>query len=118
LSPSPCPRLTQIPPCIENVPDSKRKYLSPVYLHSSLGRSSNIPTYSEYQSIKGQFGYSKNLQTLSLYSGMLGAFLQNVDLSSPENLWYHPSLRDACERLQENNPYLRSYHLLPPTITN
>ena len=36
LSPSPCPRLTRIPPCIENVPDGKRKYLSPIYLHSSL----------------------------------------------------------------------------------
>ena len=43
---------------------------------------------------------------------MLGAFLQNIDLSSPENLWYHPSLRNACEWLQENNPYLRSYHSL------
>lgn len=64
----------------------KRKYLSPIYLHSSLGRSSNVPAYSEYRSIKGQFGYSKNLRTLSLYSGMLGAFLQNIDLSSPENL--------------------------------
>ena len=111
-TPSPCPILAEIPTCIENVPYGKRKYLSPVYLHSSLGRSSNLSAYSEYRSLKGQFGYSKNLRTLSLYSGMLGAFLENIDQSSAENRWYHPSLREACEWLQQNNPYLKSYHSL------
>ena len=34
-----CLPLTQIPQCIHNVPYAKRKYLSPIYLHTSLGRS-------------------------------------------------------------------------------
>ena len=32
-----CLPLTQIPQCIHNVPYAKRKYLSPIYLHTSLG---------------------------------------------------------------------------------
>jgi len=71
-----------------------------VYLHSSLGQSSNLNTFSEYQALQGKFEYSKNLRSLSLYSGMLGAFLTDVDLSSVDNRWYHPSLKKACEWLQ------------------
>jgi hypothetical protein len=36
--------------------------------------------------------------------------LQHADLSSPSNRWYHPSLRYACDWLQQNNPYLSVYH--------
>ena len=43
---------------------------------------------------------------------MLGTFLQQADLSAPDNRWYHPSLRYACEWLQRNNPYLVAYHSL------
>ena len=43
---------------------------------------------------------------------MLGAFLQQTDLSEPGNRWYHPSLYYACEWLQNNNPYLVAYHSL------
>ena len=32
-----CLALTQIPQCIHNVPYAKRKYLSPISLHTSLG---------------------------------------------------------------------------------
>jgi len=60
----------------------------------------------------GQMGYSKNRRALTLYSGMLGAFLQQIELSEPNNRWYHPSLRHACEWLQHNNPYLAAYHSL------
>jgi hypothetical protein len=43
---------------------------------------------------------------------MLGAFLQQTDLSDSSNRWYHLSLRYACEWLQNNNPYLIAYHSL------
>jgi len=36
--------------------------------------------------------------------------LQHADLSSPSNRWYYPSLRYACDWLQQNNPYLSVYH--------
>ena len=55
-------------------------------------------------------GYSKNRRTFSLYSGIIGAFLQNADLSAPDNRWYHPSLRYVCDWLQQNNPYQAAYH--------
>ena len=42
---------------------------------------------------------------------MLGTFLQQADLSTPDR-WYHPSLHYACEWLQRNNPCLVAYHSL------
>src|SRR6185436_20720853 len=51
-----------------NVPYAKRKYLSPVYLHTSLGRSAGTNPFVEYRSLTGQMGYSKNRRTFSLYS--------------------------------------------------
>jgi len=59
------PRLAQIPQEINNVPHGKRKYLFPIFLHSSLGRSTNINAYTEYRSIVGTMGLSKNLRTLN-----------------------------------------------------
>ena len=102
--------LAPIPQCIHDVPYGKRKYLSPVYLHTSLGRSAGTNPFVEYRSLTGQMGYSKNRRTFSLYSGIIGAFLQNADLSAPDNRWYYPSLRYACDWLQQNNPYLSAYH--------
>src|SRR6185312_8605967 len=55
-------------------------------------------------------GYSKNRRTFVLYSGMIGAFLQNNNDLFTDNSWYHPSLRYACDWLQQNNPYLSAYH--------
>ena len=49
---------------------------------------------------------------MTLYLGILGTFLQQADLSAPDNRWHHPSLRYACEWLQRNNPYLVAYHSL------
>jgi len=106
------PRLAEIPQAINDVPYGKRKYLSPIFLHSSLGRSTNANAYTEYRSIVGTMGLSKNLRTLTLYSGMLGAFLENLDNSSNDNNWYHHSLQPAVNWLQQNNPYLRSYSTL------
>ena len=69
-----CLPLTQIPQCIHNVPYAKRKYLSPIYLHTSLGRSVDTNPFVEYQSRTVQ--YSKNRRTFVLYSVF---FLQNND---------------------------------------
>lgn len=91
-------RLAPIPACITDVPYAKRKYLSPIFLHTSLGRSVGANPFVEYRSLTGQMGYSKNRRALTLYSGMLGAFLQQSDLSEPNNRWYHPSLHYACDR--------------------
>ena len=90
-----CYALDEIHQCIHDVPYAKRKYLSPVYLHTSLGRSAGANPFVEYRSLTGQMGYSRNRRTLTLYSGIIGAFLNNTDLSHPDNRWYHPSLRYA-----------------------
>ena len=54
-----CLTLAPIPQCIRDVPYSKRKYLSPIYLHNSLGRSTGANPFVEYRSLVGQMGYSK-----------------------------------------------------------
>ena len=100
-----CYALAEIPQCIHDVPYAKRKYLSPVYLHTSLGRSAGANPFVEYRSLTGHMGYSRNRRTLTLYSGIIGAFLNDVDLSHPDN-------RYACDWLQHNNPYLMAYHSL------
>src|SRR6185312_12974529 len=82
--------LAEIPQCIHDVPYAKGKYLSPVYLHTSLGRSAGgANPFVEYCSLTGQMGHSRNRRTLTLY---------------------HPSLRYACDWLQHNN--LMAYHSL------
>ncbi|CAJ0835269.1 1697_t:CDS:2 [Entrophospora sp. SA101] len=50
------PYLHPIPVEIQQIPLFKRKYLSLIYLHSSLGWTSNLGAYSEYWSIVGTFG--------------------------------------------------------------
>jgi len=94
------PSLAPIPQEISDVPYSKRKYLSPIFLHSSLGRSSNANAYTEYRSLVGTMGLSKNLRTLTLYSGMLGAFLEDLNTSPNNSHWYHHTLRNAATWLQ------------------
>lgn len=56
------PRLAEIPQAINNVPYGKRKYLSPIFLHSSQGRSTNGNAYTEYRSIVGTMAFRKILE--------------------------------------------------------
>ena len=79
--------------------------------HLSTYQFRSICWYKSFRRIPiaGQMGYSKNRRTFVLYSGIIGAFLQNNDLST-DNSWYHPSLHYACDWLQQNNPYLSAYH--------
>ncbi|HEY9492398.1 MAG TPA: hypothetical protein VIP56_10470, partial [Nitrososphaeraceae archaeon] len=46
------PYLFPIPPEIQIILLAKRKYLSPIYLHSSLGRTPGINPFSEYRSVR------------------------------------------------------------------
>jgi hypothetical protein len=103
------PYLCPIPPEIQIIPLAKRKYLSPIYLHSSLGRTPGVNPFSEYRSIVGTMNYSKNIRSFTLYSGMLGAFLESTE-NSAQNRWFHPTLIGGSNWLKNNNPYLRSYN--------
>ena len=105
------PYLYPIPPEIQEIPLVKRKYLSPIYLHSSLGRTPGVNPFSEYRSIVGTMNYSKNIRSFTLYSGMLGAFLEPTENSNADNRWFHPTLIDGSNWLKRNNPYLKSYSI-------
>ncbi|CAJ0837218.1 9749_t:CDS:1, partial [Entrophospora sp. SA101] len=70
-------KLCPIPDEILSVPLGKRSYLSPVFMHSSLGRNVHNSNYTEYRILSGDIRFSKNLRCFSLYSGMEGAFLEN-----------------------------------------
>jgi len=105
------PYLHPVPPEIENIPLWKRKYLSPIFLHSSLGRTSDMNNYTTYRSFVGTMGYSKNYRSLTLYSGMLGAFLEDYE-SNPNDRnhnWFDISLVNGAAWLCNNNPYISSY---------
>ena len=97
---------------------AKQIYLSPIYLHTSLGRSAGTNPFVEYRSLTGQMGYCKNRRTFSHYSSIIGAFLQTADLSVPNNRWYHPScvMLVIGLALQQNNSYLSAYHFISSHI--
>ena len=50
-----------------NVPYGKRKYLSPVYLHTSLGRSAGTNPFVEYRARRSNGGLFQKWD-ISLYS--------------------------------------------------
>lgn len=104
------PRLAKIPNEIEAIPLHHRKFLSPVYLHCSLGRNSGSNSYSEYRSIIGTMGYSINFRALALYSGIIGAYLQPINSNhiSNEEI-FNNTLSQAATWLSLNNPYLHNY---------
>ncbi|CAG8503375.1 3740_t:CDS:2 [Gigaspora margarita] len=117
------PYLCQIPPEINSVPLEKRKYLSPIFLHCSLGHTPGANPFSEYRTLVGTMNYSKNLHTFNLYSGILGAYLNPLSESLFTNQTAHPpwfvnSLTDAINWLKENNPYLHAYSRMIPLNLN
>src|SRR4051812_37597038 len=107
------PFLYPIPNEINAVPLSKRMYLSPVFMHCSLGRNSaNNAIYSEYRTLTGTMNFSKNMRSLILYSGMVGAYLEdNTDLNS-NNAWLDNTLVMAANWLKVHNPFLKPYSRL------
>ncbi|CAG8500526.1 12473_t:CDS:2 [Gigaspora rosea] len=110
---------------ITSVPLHRRKYLSPIYLHCSLGRTPNSNPYSEYRSLISTMNYSYNIRAHALYSGIISAFLETNDNNtnnSVNNSIYndetlHPNNLASNERIHEfNNPFPRATHI--PTDSN
>ena len=99
------PILTEIPLEITNVPMVHRRYLSPVYMGCSLGRTAGTNPYTNYRHLKGSIGISHNYRTLMLYSGSTGAYLN----SNEPPTWFHESLTPASEWLKQNNNIIRKY---------
>ena len=107
------PILHPIPNEIKAVPLSRRMYLSPVFMHCSLGKNSaNSAIYSEYRTLTGTMNFSKNMRALTLYSGMIGAYLENDIESNSNNNWLDNTLVTAANWLKLHNPFLKSYSQL------
>jgi len=113
----PCPQLYPIPDIIKAIPIIQRRFLSPVFLHYSLGRNLDANSYTEYRALEGDMEFSKNMRALKLYSGILGAFLTNPDNhNNSENLtWLTPELCAAAHWLKHHNKYLRPFFRLLST---
>ena len=99
------PILSPIPHEINAVPMMHRRYLSPIYIHCSLGRTPGSNFYTTYRFLKGDISLSKNRHTLELHSGTTGAFLNQHE---PPN-WFHNTLISASSWLKENNPIFQQY---------
>ncbi|GBB96022.1 hypothetical protein RclHR1_26640002 [Rhizophagus clarus] len=98
---------------ILSVPQHKRRYLSPVFLHCSLGRIPNSNPYLEYRTLTGTMNYSQKIRVHALYSRALRAFLESNEI--PDNVNqnkyspYDKPLRRAATWLSQNNLYLCSF---------
>ncbi|CAI2189547.1 16586_t:CDS:2, partial [Funneliformis geosporum] len=104
--------LYPIPNEIQAVPLKKRIYLSPVFMHCSLGRNSNYSTmYSEYKTLTGTMNFSKNMRSLILYSGMVGAYLEDNNPMA-DTSWLNDTLITAADWLKLYNPFLKNYSRL------
>lgn len=110
----PCPKLHPIPDVIKTIPLTQRRFLSPVFLHCSLGRNLDANRYTEYRALVGDMEFSKNMRALKLYSGILGAFLTNPESqNNSENLsWLTPELSNATRWLKQHNKYLKPFSRL------
>jgi hypothetical protein len=117
----PCPKLHPIPNVIEVIPIAQRRFLSPVFLHCSLGRNLDANRYTEYRSLVGDMEFSKNMRALKLYSGILGAFLTNPEIinnNGNENFsWLTPELCTAANWLKQHNKYLKPFSRLLSTTS-
>ncbi|CAB4431352.1 unnamed protein product [Rhizophagus irregularis] len=113
----PCPKLHPIPDQIKAIPATQRRFLSPVFLHCSLGRNLDANRYTEYRTLVGDMEFSKNMRALKLYSGILGAFLTNPEnQNNNENLsWLTPQLCTAAHWLKQHNKYLSPFSRLIST---
>jgi DNA replication protein DnaC len=107
------PFLHPIPNEIQTIPLNKRMYLSPVFMHCSLGRSlGNNSIYTEYKALTGTMNFSKNMRSLILYSGMVGAYLEDNSVENSNNFWLDSTLITAANWLKQNNPFLKHYSRL------
>jgi len=106
------PFLHPIPNEIQAIPINRRMYLSPVFMHCSLGRNCGYSAmYSEYITLTGTMNFSKNMRSLVLYSGMVGAYLENND-PTINTSWLDDTLIVAANWLKQHNPFLKNYSRL------
>src|SRR6266542_5696535 len=105
------PHLSPLPEEIVSVPLHKRRYLSPVYLYCSLGRTPNSNPYSEHRRLTGTMSYSHNIRAHALYSGALGAFLEpnNKNNNADHHSIHDENLQQATSWLTQNNSYFKPY---------
>jgi len=101
----PCPHLHPIPQQIQSVPMMQRRFLSPIFLHCSLGRNTGGNPFSEYRIL---MKFSKNMRALKLYSGTMGAFLP-AENHNNDYVWCTEELQIAADWLKNNNCYIRPY---------
>jgi len=113
-----CPLLHPIPQQILSIPLMQRRFLSPVFLHCSLGRNSGNNPFSEYRILTGDMRFSKNMRALQLYSGSMGAFMTADNLQRSDNAWCTRELQLAAEWLKLHNCYIRPYAELLVTPNN
>src|SRR5439155_24637590 len=104
--------LHPIPNEIKAIPIQKRRFLSPIFMHCTLGRNSGDNIYTEYRILSGTMKFSKNFRSLTLYSGMEGAFLIDCDSERDNNSWIDRNLMKAANWLKQHNPYIRPYSSL------
>src|SRR6185312_3191246 len=112
------PLLHPIPQQILSIPLMQRRFLSPVFLHCSLGRNSGDNPFSEYRILTGDMRFSKNMRALQLYSGSMGAFMTADNLQRSDNTWCTRKLQLAAEWLKLRNCYIRLYAELLATPNN
>ncbi|CAG8709391.1 18840_t:CDS:1, partial [Gigaspora rosea] len=103
--------LCQIPPEINYVPLENRRYLSPIFLHCSLGRTPGANPFSEYRTLVGTFNYSQNFHSLSLYSRILDAYLSAPTSNRPIlPSWFDNSISNAINWFKEKTPIYMNIH--------
>ncbi|CAG8731368.1 20181_t:CDS:2, partial [Gigaspora rosea] len=113
-----CLPLSPIPQEILSIPIMHRRFLSPVFLHCSLGRTTGENPFSEYRILSGDMRFSKNMRALKLYSGSIGAFLPTENQQTQNNSWCTNELRSAAEWLKIHNCYMRPYAEMLVTSSN
>jgi len=104
------PQLDPIPTEISSVPMFHRRWLSPIHLSCSLGRSENSNPFTTFRHLSGTFNLSRNRRAHALYTGDIGAIFTENSGST----WFHHTLVCAVQWLSTHNPVIsnKGYALL------
>ncbi|CAG8659767.1 197_t:CDS:1, partial [Paraglomus occultum] len=89
------PQLDPIPTEISSVPMFHRRWLSPIHLNCSLGRSENSNPFTTFRHLSGTFNLSRNIRAHTLYTGDMGA----IFTENNEPTWFHHTLPYATQWL-------------------
>ncbi len=102
------------PKCLLDLPHRSRMFLSPLTLHTNLGRTQshqpwNNP-YSTYRTITGKMNVTRNPRAIALFSGLIGAYLESHQgrIDSGHDI----QLLNKCRRwLLAHNPLFARYDI-------